>query len=81
MADDRRRIGAMHDATHRQITVRHFGREPLPVAAAIRAEEIRAAREQQHLRHAALARYLNVTVGFVSQFERGTSAARARSAP
>jgi putative transcriptional regulator len=76
MADDMRRTGVMDDETHHQITVRHLGREPLPTAAPISAAEIREAREQEHLSQAALARYLNVTVGFVSQLERGTKEAK-----
>jgi len=76
MADDMHRIGVMDDKTHHQITVRHLGRDPLPTAAPISAEEIRKAREQEHLSQAALARYLNVTVGFVSQLERGTKEAK-----
>ena len=76
MADDMRRIGVMDEETHYQITVRHLGREPLPTAAPISADEIREAREQAHLSQAALARYLNVSVGFVSQLERGTKEAK-----
>jgi putative transcriptional regulator len=76
MADDMHRIGVMDDKTHHQITVRHLGREPLPTAAPISAGQIREAREQEHLSQAALARYLNVTVGFVSQLERGTKEAK-----
>jgi len=76
MADDMHRIGVMDAETHYQITVRHLGRDPLPTALPISAEEIRVAREHAHLSQAALARYLNVTVGFVSQLERGTKEAK-----
>ncbi len=76
MADDMHRIGVMDDKTHHQITVRHLGREPLPTAAPISAAQIRKAREQEHLSQAALARYLNVTVGFVSQLEGATKEAK-----
>jgi putative transcriptional regulator len=76
MADDMHRVGIMDAKTHHQITVRHLGRE-LPVTAApITAGEIRKTREQENLSQAALARYLNVTVGFVSQLERGTKEAK-----
>jgi putative transcriptional regulator len=71
-----RRIGVMDDEMHYQITVRHLGREPLPTAAPISGEQIRQAREHEHLSQAALARYLNVTVGFVSQLERGAKEAK-----
>jgi putative transcriptional regulator len=76
MADDMHRIGVMDGKTHHQITVRHLGRELPPTAAPITAAQIREAREQEHLSQAALARYLNVTVGFVSQLERGTREAK-----
>ncbi len=76
MADDMHRIGVMNDQTHHRITVRHLGREPISKAAPITAAQIRAAREQEHLSQAALARYLNVTVGFISQLERGTKQAK-----
>ena len=76
MADDMHRIGIMDGKTHHQITVRHLGRELPPTAAPITAEQIRQAREQEHLSQAALARYLNVTAGFVSQLERGTKEAK-----
>jgi putative transcriptional regulator len=76
MADDMHRIGIMDGKTHRQITIRHLGRELPPTASPITAAQIREAREQEHLSQAALARYLNVTVGFVSQLERGTKEAK-----
>jgi putative transcriptional regulator len=71
-ADDMRRIGVMDDATHRKITLRHLGKEPLPTAEPISAEEIREVREREHISQAVLAGYLNLTVGYVSQLERGT---------
>jgi putative transcriptional regulator len=37
----------------------------------ITGEEIRSLREQAHLSQAVFARYLNLTVGHVSQLERG----------
>jgi putative transcriptional regulator len=65
------RVGIMDDATYRQITVRHLGSEPPPTAQPISGEEIRALRERAHLSQAALARYLNLTPGYISQLERG----------
>jgi putative transcriptional regulator len=76
MADDMHRIGVMDVKTHHLITVRHLGRELPPTAAPISAAQIRKAREQERLSQAALARYLNVTAGFVSQLERGTKEAK-----
>ena len=71
MADDMRRLGIMDHDTHQQITIRHLGREPLPTATPITGDEIRALRESAHLSQAVLARYLGLTVGYVSQLERG----------
>lgn len=76
MANDMRRIGIIDADTHEQITARHLGREPLPMAAAISGEEIRTVRAQAHLSQAALARYLNLTTGHISQLERGTKQAK-----
>ena len=76
MADDMHRIGIMDAETHHQITVRDLGRELPRTADPISSADIRAARERAHLSQAALARYLNVSVGFVSQLERGTREAK-----
>ena len=62
----------MQDATYRKITMRHLGPQSLNLAEPISGEEIRAMREQAHLSQAVFARYLNLTVGYVSQLERGT---------
>jgi len=75
-ADGMHRIGIMDDTTHHQITVRQLGREPLPTAAPISGEEIRLVRERAHLSQAAFGRYLNLSVGYVSQLERGTKQAK-----
>jgi putative transcriptional regulator len=40
-------------------------------AEPISGEEIRTLRERAHLSQAVFARYLNLTVGYVSQLERG----------
>ena len=76
MANDMHRIGIMDAETHDQITVRHLGRELPRTAAPIDSADIRAARERAHLSQAALARYLNVSAGFISQLERGTKEAK-----
>jgi putative transcriptional regulator len=72
MADDMHRLGVMNQEAHQKITLRHIGKHPVPAAEPISGEEIRALREQAHLSQAAFARYLNLTVGYVSQLERGT---------
>jgi putative transcriptional regulator len=69
---DMRRLGVMDDATHQQITMRHLGDQALATAKPISGEEIRTLREGAHLSQAVFARYLNLTVGYVSQLERGT---------
>lgn len=71
MAEDQHRIGIMDEATCRKITVRHLGPQVLSTAQPISGEEIRILRERAHLSQAAFARYLNLTVGYVSQLERG----------
>ena len=71
-ADDMRRLGVLDEAAHKKITLRHLGRQALAAAEPITGEEIRTLRERAHLSQAAFARYLNLTVGYVSQLERGT---------
>ena len=70
-ADDMRDAGVLDAATHQKITLRHLGDGVAPAAEPISAEEIRSMRERAHLSQAVLARYLNVTTGYVSQLERG----------
>jgi putative transcriptional regulator len=70
-ADDMRRVGIMDAATHEKITLRHLGRAGAPPPP-ITGDEIRSLREGARLSQAVFARYLNLTVGYVSQLERGT---------
>jgi len=70
-ADDMRRAGVMDAATHAKITLRHLGDKADAMAEPITGDEIRKLREQAHLSQAVFARYLNLTVGYVSQLERG----------
>jgi putative transcriptional regulator len=72
MTEDQHRVGVMDDATYRKITMRHLGPQSLNSAEPISGEQIRAMREQANLSQAVFARYLNLTVGYVSQLERGT---------
>jgi putative transcriptional regulator len=69
-ADDMRKVGVLDPAAHRKITLRHVGRN-LTTAKPITGAQIRALRERAHLSQAVFARYLNLTVGYVSQLERG----------
>jgi putative transcriptional regulator len=71
MAADQHSLGIMDDATYRKITVRHLGEKANRLAAPITPDEIRALRERANLSQAALAHVLNLTVGYLSQLERG----------
>jgi putative transcriptional regulator len=75
-AEGLHRVGLMSDDAYQKITVRHLGPAAPPTAAPISPEEIRGVRERAHLSQAALARYLNLTTGYVSQLERGTKQAK-----
>jgi len=70
-AEDLRRLGIMDDSTHEKITLRHIGDKAAAAAVPITGAEIREIREQARLSQAVFARYLNITVGYVSQLERG----------
>lgn len=76
MAGVQHRLGIMDEPTFQKITARHLGSDALPTAEPITAAEVRAVRARAHLSQAALARYLNMTTGYVSQLERGTTQAR-----
>jgi putative transcriptional regulator len=71
-ADDMRQARVMDAETHAKITLRHLGARATPSAEPITGPEIRRIREKAHLSQAVFARYLNLTVGYVSQLERGT---------
>jgi putative transcriptional regulator len=71
-AKDMHDIGIMDDATYRKITMRDVDWAEAATLAPLTGEEIRAMREQAHMSQAVFARYLNLTVGYVSQLERGT---------
>jgi putative transcriptional regulator len=70
-AADMRRDGLLDDAAHAKITMRHLGQVGTPAVEPMTGEEIRLLRERAHLSQAVFARYLNLTVGYVSQLERG----------
>ena len=71
MATDQHDLGIMDDATYEKITLRHLGERVARTADPMSGDEIRSLREQAHLSQAVFARYLNLTVGYVSQLERG----------
>jgi putative transcriptional regulator len=70
-ANDMRASGLMSKATHEKITMRHLGETAAPVSAKLSAAEIRSLRVKANLSQAAFAHFLNLTVGYVSQLERG----------
>jgi putative transcriptional regulator len=70
-ADDMRRAGVINAATHAKITLRHLGDQAAVMAEPITGDDIRKLREHARLSQAVFARYLNLTVGYVSQLERG----------
>ena len=70
-AKDMEELGILDKKTYKKITMRHMDKDKAPKIDPIAPEEIRALREKAHLSQAAFAYYLNLTVGYVSQLERG----------
>jgi putative transcriptional regulator len=65
--------GVIDEAAHHKITMRHLGvTNAIPKVTPITGEDIRKLREKAQVSQAVFARYLNLTVGYVSQLERGT---------
>ena len=75
-AEGLHRAGVIGDAAHHKITVRHLGPDAPLTATPITPDEIRNVRKQARLSQAALAKYLNLTTGYLSQLERGTKRAK-----
>lgn len=71
MAEDQHRLGLMDDAAYHKITIRHLGDKGSELAKPISARQIRAIRQKANMSQAALASVMNLTVGYVSQLERG----------
>jgi putative transcriptional regulator len=72
IAGDMHKGGMFNGAEHEKITMRLIGsKEPAPTATPISGEDIRAIRERARMSQAVFAHYLNVTVGYISQLERG----------
>jgi putative transcriptional regulator len=74
-AEGMHRVGLLDQATYEKITIRHLGPQGVPKVSPIPAKQIRAMRESANMSQAVFARYLNLTVGYVSQLERGTKRA------
>lgn len=75
-AEGLHRVGMLSDDTYEKITVRHLGPDVVPSAEPISPEEIRRVRKRANLSQAALAKYTNLTAGYISQLERGTKQAK-----
>jgi putative transcriptional regulator len=67
--DASRRI--MDEMAHAKVTLRHLGDKADVVTEPISGNDIRKLREKAHMSQAVFACYLNLTVGCVSQLERG----------
>jgi putative transcriptional regulator len=70
-AQDMRASGLISKAVHEKITMRHLNDMPATSPTVLSGKEIRALREKANLSQAVFARYLKLTVGYVSQLERG----------
>jgi putative transcriptional regulator len=68
--------GIMDKRGYDKITKRHLGISAPLATQPLTGEEIKALREKANLSQAVLADYLNVTVGYVSQLERGAARPR-----
>ncbi len=69
-AKDMREGGILDSAAYKKITMRHLGDIGVP-AEPLTGKDIRALRTRARLSQAVLAQLLNLTVGYVSQLERG----------
>jgi putative transcriptional regulator len=70
-ARDMKNAGLLDKSAYEKITMRHLGMKDKAELEPLTGEEIRMMREQAHLSQAVFAHYLNLTVGYVSQLERG----------
>lgn len=70
-ANDMFEGGIISNATHAKITMRHLVNNKSPKIDPISSNEIRALRARENLSQAVFAGYLNLTVGYISQLERG----------
>lgn len=69
-AKDMADLGIINKKKHEKITIRHM-KEKLPVIDPISSEDIKSLRKEAHLSQAVFAKHLNLTVGYISQLERG----------
>jgi putative transcriptional regulator len=71
LAGDMHANGTLDGADYRKITIRDLDDADAASPVPLSGKEIRALRERAHLSQAVFARYLNLTVGYISQLERG----------
>lgn len=72
MGKDLKEIGLIDEESYQKITMRLLKKkEKIKKVASIKSTEIRAIREREHISQAVFANYLNLSVGYVSQLERG----------
>lgn len=70
-AEDMRQAGILDEAAYTKITMRHLGEKEKAEVEPLTGKDVRAIREQARMSQAVFAHHLNVTVGYVSQLERG----------
>jgi putative transcriptional regulator len=70
-AEGMRNAGLLDASTYDKITLRHLGPDAAPKAKPMSGAQIRALRARAKMSQAVFARCLNLTVGYVSQLERG----------
>jgi len=71
MAGDLNAVGLMGDGDLKKITMRMLDKDKLAKVEPLTGAEIRRVRERAGLSQAVFAHYLNLTVSYVSQLERG----------
>jgi len=70
-AEEMHKAGLLDRAAYDKITMRHLGPAGLPKVVPVTAEQIRHMRQRARMSQAVFARHLNLTVGYISQLERG----------
>ncbi len=70
-ARDMKNAGLLDKRALGKITMRHLGVKDRAEIEPLTGEDIRKMREEAHLSQAVFAHYLNLTVGYISQLERG----------
>lgn len=71
LAADMKTAGMIDEASHRKITLRHIDLDVSAIAP-LSPDDVKRMREKARMSQAVFARHLNLTVGYVSQLERGT---------